>query len=211
MAIYRLIKTAVPGSAWLFGFLVAYVLAGCAAVTQNDTRELLNSERIAAKFGSYGIEILEAAETLRVSNLFSIEGGQRTCRTFAIVMYPAAIDSAVAAEHATVLGGGSIGAVFAAGGWQVRKTHLHYGEREATAAIAQHMGVPKGTALAEHAYVLEVQKGGLVIEYASLLEIHHPAYLSVTELPAIYGEIESGARADRVPELLATAAAWRER
>jgi hypothetical protein len=209
MDIYRLIKNTMPKSAWFFGLLVACALGGCAAVAQNDTRELLNSERIAGKFGSYGVEILEAAESLRISNLFSTESGQRTSRTVAVVMYPAAIDSAVATEHATVLAGGSIGAVFAANGWRVRKTHLYYGERGATAAIAQRMGVPEGTALAEHAYVLEVLKGGLVIEYAALLEIHHPAYLNLTELAAIYGEIASGARADRVPALLATAAAWR--
>ena len=51
-----------------------------------DRRLLLNSERIAEKFGNYGIEVLEQ-NPLRVSSLYSVEHGQRVCRTFAIVMF----------------------------------------------------------------------------------------------------------------------------
>lgn len=204
-------KGSLPRLAWLASLIVAYALGVAVAVAQDGGRELLNSERIASKFGNYGIEILDAAETLRISNLFSTESGQRTCRTFAIVMYPTTIDPAVAAEHATVLAGGSIGAVFAANGWQVRKTHLRYGERGATRAIAERMGIATGTPLAEHAYVLEVAKGGRVIEYAALLEIHHPAYLRLAELVEIYGAADPGTRAERVLVLQATAAAWPQR
>jgi hypothetical protein len=46
---------------------------------------LLNSERISQRFGSYGIEILDASSDYRISNLFSDEDGLAITRTFAIV------------------------------------------------------------------------------------------------------------------------------
>ena len=49
-----------------------------------ERRELLNSERIAQRFGSYGIEVLESDGRVRVSNLYSNEQGGRICRTFAV-------------------------------------------------------------------------------------------------------------------------------
>jgi len=87
-----------------------------ASRVESSNRQLLNSERIAARFGNYGIEVLAGDSRERVSNLYSEANGERTCRTFAVVRYPAAIDSAVAAEHDEIVRGGSIGAVFAAHG-----------------------------------------------------------------------------------------------
>jgi hypothetical protein len=157
------------------------------ALAQEATRELLNSERIAASFGSYGIEVLETSPTVRISNLYSEEGGARVCRTFAVVLYPAMPDAALANEHSAIAAGGSIGAVFAANGWIVRKTHLGYGTRHASARLAALMSVATGATLAEHFYVLDVVRDGRAIEYAALVEIHHPAYLDAAALEAIYG------------------------
>ena len=145
----------------------------------------MNSERIAAAFGTYGVEVLEQDEQVRVSNLFSGAGADKTCRTFAIVRYAPRIDAAVRAEHAEIVAGGSIGAVFAAHGWEVRKTHLGYSERPASARLASLMRVDVGTPLAEHVYVLDVVKDGRKIEYAALAEIHHPDYLDLADLPVI--------------------------
>lgn len=182
-------------------------VGGARTLAQDSGRELLNSERIASRFGSYGIEVLESSGQVRVSNLYSTQSGDRICRTFAVVLYPASIDPAVAAEHAAIVAGGSIGAVFAAGGWQVRKAHLYYGERDVTPHLATLMGVPAGTRLAEHAYVLDVVKEGRVVEYAALLEIHHPAYLGVAELAEIYGSAAPNGREALLARLLATATA----
>ena len=173
---------------------------------QAPVRELLNSERIAATFGSYGVEVLEQDGTVRISNLFSGEGEERVTRTFAVVRYAPQIDPAVSEEHAAIVAGGSIGAVFAARGWEVRKTHLHYGERPATAKLASLMRVAVGALLAEHLYVLDVVKDGRVIEYAALVEIHHPDYLGLPALAAIYGKPTSDGRSELVAALQATAA-----
>ena len=189
-------------AAWLYGGLF-----WVAASAQAPQKELLNSERIAAEFGSYSVEILESDPGLRVTNLFSHEGDSRTCRTFAVVRYPPLIDPAVRQEHAAILAGGSIGAVFAANGWEVRKTHLYFGETNATKRLAALMHVELGTHLAEHVYVLDVAKAGRVIEYAALVEIHHPDYLVRRDLSAIYGGEHPEGRSDLLATLLATAEA----
>jgi hypothetical protein len=186
-------------------------LLQCTTQAQTPTRELLNSERIAQRFGSYGIEVLESNETIRVSNLFSTANGERTCRTFAVVRYPDTVDPAFAAEHLAILNGGSIGAVFAAAGWEVRKSHLHFGETAAAARVAALMSVARGTPLAEHVYVLDIAKNGRVFEYAALVEIHHPDYLQSADLVRIYGPAAGGDRDALVATLLATAAERSER
>jgi hypothetical protein len=187
------------------GFAALCLLAGLAAVAQPPTRELLNSERIQQAFGNYGVEVVASDARLRVTSLYSTAGDVRTCRTFAVVRFPAAIDPAVAEEHATITHGGSIGAVFAANGWRVVKTHLRFGEIDATPRLASLMHVAVGTRLAEHAYVLDVTKDGKTVEYAALVEIHHPDYLRRTDLERIYGHADAGARQAVLDDLLAAA------
>lgn len=150
-------------------------------------RELLNSERIEQRFGSYGIEVLESGAEYRVSNLYSGTGAQRTCRTFAVVRYPERVDPAFAAEHEAILEGGSIGAVFSHAGWRVEKRHLAFGTLAATGRVASLMHIAVDTPLAVHVYVLEIVKGEQRFQYAAIVEIHHPDYLRVADLETIYG------------------------
>jgi hypothetical protein len=168
-------------------------------------RELLNSERIVERFGSYGIEVIESDGRVRVSNLFSAREGERTCRTFAVVRYPDRVDPAFSAEHDAIVRGGSIGAVFAAHGWRVGKTHLRFFEMGASPHVAELMHVSADTRLAAHAYVLDVSKGGRAIEYALIVEIHHPEYLALADLRAIYGAADAAGREKSLDALLATA------
>jgi hypothetical protein len=188
--------------------LVAVVaIAGAlAAAGQQAGRELLNSERIAQRFGSYGIEVLDATAGTRVSNLYSSTPGGRVCRTFAIVRYPNDIAPELAAPHAAILAGGSMGATLLEAGWQVQKRHLYFGHVGATAKVAVLMQVPPGTPLAEHAYVLDVVKDGRVLPYAALVEIHHPDYLGESDLMAIYGTPSSSGREALLTTLLDMAA-----
>lgn len=184
-------------------YIVAFAVVWAAAAAQ-PPREPLNSERIAATFGSYGVEVLEQDDAVRVSSLYSGAAGNRVCRTFAIVRYAPALDPAIRAEHAAIVAGGSIGAVFAAAGWEVRKTHLRYGERAASARLAALMHVDSGAPLAEHVYVLDVEKDGRTLEYAALVEIHHPDYLPRARLAEIYGAVDERRR-DLVAALRALA------
>ena len=181
--------------------------AASATSDQSSTRQLLNSERIAARFGNYGIEVLASDPRERVSNLYSETNGERTCRTFAIVRYPAGIDPALTAEHDEIVRGGSIGAVFAAHGWRVLKTNLRYFEIDAPKRVATLMRVATGTRLAAHAYELDVAKDGRAFEYALLVEIHHPDYLKRDDLRAIYGPADASTDEAVVDDLLSAALA----
>jgi hypothetical protein len=191
--------------AWLGVTDVAAQTAERAPTTAGDRRELLNSERIAQRFGSYAITVLESDGHVRVSSLYSEVPGGRICRTFAVVKYPDHVDSAFATEHDEIVRGGSIGAVFASHGWKVGKTNLRFLEIDATPRVAELMHVAAGTRLAAHAYVLDVTKDGRSIEYALLVEIHHPEYLKLADLSAIYGSASAAGRERSLDALLATA------
>ena len=198
-------------SAWATHlYIVAIALVASAPLlAQPPGRDLLNSERIAAQFGSYGVEVLEQDETVRVSNLYSGAGDDKTCRTFAVVRYQHIVDPQLSAEHAAIVAGGSLGAVFVAAGWEVRKTHLRYSETWATPRLASLMRVAAGTPLATDIYALDVAKGGQVVEYATLVEIHHPDYLTKDDLPAIYGPAFEAPRSARsVAAFMAAEAAF---
>jgi hypothetical protein len=185
-------------------YIVAIAVAAHVPSLGQPPREILNSERIAAVFGNYGVEVLEQDEAVRVSNLYSEADGERTCRTFAVVRY-GRIDTELRREHAAIVAGGSIGAVLAAAGWEVRKTHLHYATVGATPKLASLMQVAAGTPLAAHVYALDVAKAGRTLEYAALVEIHHPDYLGSDDLVAIYGPADEAARPGLGATTLATA------
>ena len=127
-------------------------------------------------------------------------------RTFAVVRFPAVLDAAVGSEHAAIRAGGSIGAVFAANGWTVLKTHLAFREIDATPRLASLMHVPVGSRLAEHAYVLDVARNGRTLPYAALVEIHHPDYLLASDLERIYGTPDVAGRQQLLDDLLLAAA-----
>lgn len=200
------------------GFGAYYVALICAAVVVTTataqlapggsapSRELLNSERIQAAFGSYAIEVLETTALLRVSSLQSLETGGPICRTFAVVRYPDAIDPALADEHGAIVSGGSIGAVFAASGWTIRKTHLHYGTMPAGSRAARLMAQAPGTAVAVHVYLFEVAKDGRSFPYATIAELHHPEYLTEDALRATYGPADATGKELLLAAMLETAA-----
>jgi hypothetical protein len=153
---------------------------------------LLNSERIKARFGSYGIDILGEVDGLRRANLYSHEAGEKVCRTFALVR-SADVAESIAAEHAAIVAGRSIGATFRDSGWRVVKRTRYTGvlERELLGnelghAIERLMQLDPPVPLAVHAYELIVERDGMSLHYASILELHHPAYLDTDELTALF-------------------------
>jgi hypothetical protein len=149
--------------------------------------QILNSERIEQTFGSYGIDVLYSDEKIRLSNLYSIDGGRRITRTLAIVRYPDEVSPAFAAEHAAILEGGSIGATFKAAGWEVVKDYHQYFRSYLSPLLAEAMDVPADTPMASHAYELEIARDDQTFDYALIVEIHHPDYLKEQDLVEIYG------------------------
>lgn len=154
-----------------------------------DTADLLSSERIQRKFGSYGVDVLQADANRRVSALYSLADGDKICRTYAQVRFAPTIDPAFAAEHARILAGESIGVVFRSAGWTIAKRHRHIGEAALpNGDVAELMRIGGQDRLATDTYVFEIEKDGRRFAYAEITELHHPAYLTAAELASIYGE-----------------------
>ena len=168
---------------------IGLLLTACASgqEPQDLGRELLNSERIAQVFGNYDLEVLTSTPTVRVSRLFSTHDGEEICRTFAVAVFPDRVDAAIAAEHAAILAGGSIGSTFVAAGRRVVKTHRYVGEIDSSAKLESLMGGIAPGRLAVHVYTLGVTNGERAIDYANMIEIHHPGYLQTEALREIYG------------------------
>ncbi|MEO1059629.1 MAG: hypothetical protein AAFY28_22220 [Actinomycetota bacterium] len=173
-------------------------IAGCAdsadeadvVSTPATTAPLLNSERIEQTFGSYDIEVLQQTASERVSDLYSGMGADRTTRTFAVVTYPSTIDDAVATEHETIVDGGSIGATFRDAGWTIDKIDRYIGSlpaAEVPPAAFDLMNI-EPRELAMHVYRFDVSRDGETIEYATIVELHHPEYLTTEQLVEIFGE-----------------------
>ena len=149
-----------------------------------------NSERIRHKFGSYGIEVLENSPGLRVSSLYSTHGGVKINRTFAVVTFPDVIEPIFEKEHEAIISGESIGIVFQKNGWLINKHHQYFGEIETPTghfATSSDSGETVKNRSAIHVYSLMVQKDGSEFQYASIAEVHHPEFLQLQDLAAIYG------------------------
>ena len=169
--------------------VVAAALDACA-----HESERLNSERIADRFGSYGIDVVSSEPGLRRSNLYSSENGVSTCRTYAVVRFVDEPNALIDTEHAQILAGKSIGAIFKASGWAILKETLHVGTvklDEPTHPVATLMRLELSADVAMHVYRLLLKKSDQAIEYATLIELHHPDYLGVSDLLNLYS-IDAG-------------------
>lgn len=158
---------------------------------ERQSRLLGNSERIRLKFGSYGIEVLENNPGLRVSSLYSTHDGEKINRTFAVTAYPDLIEPAFAKEHEAIINGQSIGIVFEQNGWLIDKHHLYFGEIETPRShfsSSSYSGEAGKVQSAIHVYALVVKKDISEFQYAFIAEVHHPEFLQLEDLAAIYGE-----------------------
>ena len=163
------------------------LLAGCASLPAG-----LNSERITATFGSYGVEILRAGKSRRVSNLYSTHGGQNVMRTYAVVDFVEPVAPALRDIHEDIVSGGSIGASFKDAGWTITKQPVFIGELEIPASyveIGTLMAIDLPQTLAVHVYHFRVENEARRLAYARITEIHHPDYLNAAKLRQLFGEI----------------------
>ena len=180
--------------------VVAAAISACAIES-----ELLNSERIADRFGNYGIEVLSHEAGLRRSNLYSTENGVRTCRTYAVVRFNEEPNAEIGSEHAQILAGNSIGAIFKANGWSIHKETLYVGAARLDTpgiAVAELMRLDPGTEVAMHVYRLLLKKDEQAIDYGTILELHHPDYLTQSDPRRMYAiESESALHPRQVEEL----------
>jgi len=160
--------------------VLAAILSACATESVN-----LNSERIEKRFGSYGIEVLASEAGLRRSSLFSDDNELATCRTYAVVQFVEQLDKRYNDAHSKVLEGNSIGATFREDGWDIRKKTLFVGSVRApdfANEVTDLMHLSGSQDIALHVYQLMLARDDIELEYATILEAHHPDYLSEDNL-----------------------------
>lgn len=141
-------------------------------------RNKLNSEVIAATFGSYGVEVIHENNESRLSNLYSDDKVMRTC---AIVDYAIPIPASLIKAHEEIVAGGSIGATLKKHGFALTKKPLYFGEIRLTDSLRAAMKVANETA-AVHIYELFVGE----TRYCIITEIHSPVYLNTHGLKLLY-------------------------
>ena len=164
--------------------VLAAVISACAAEPV-----LLNSERIEKRFGSYGVDVLASEAGLRRSSLFSVHDDEHVCRTYAVAQFTDQLVDHYGDEHAKVLAGNSIGAVFKSHEWNIHKQTLHIGSLDlppGNRVISSLMQIGAPRRLALHVYQLLLVKEAQVFEYATILEAHHPDYLVEDDLYSLY-------------------------
>jgi hypothetical protein len=164
--------------------VLAAILSACATESV-----VLNSERIERRFGSYGINDLASEAGLRRSSLCSYDGDTATCRTYAIVQFEEQLDDRYNDEHSKILAGDSIGATFKESGWNIRKNTLFVGTirlPDTRTEIGKLMKLSGAHDLALHVYQLVLVRQDSALEYATILETHHPEYLSEDALCEIF-------------------------
>lgn len=166
--------------------VLAAALSACSAQPQ-----LLNSERIEQRFGSYGVAVLQQEGSTRRSSLYSVDNGTRICRTYAVVEFADTVAGDVAPAHQAVLAGESIGTTLETAGWTLHKHTIHIGKLQVPDAqhtIARLMQLASPTILGMHIYRLLLEKDGQVIHYATIIESHHPEYLVEADLIGLYSQ-----------------------
>ncbi len=166
---------------------------------------ILNSERIERRFGNCGIAVLRDDAGLRRSSVYSCHGPKRVCRTYAVVRFTERPTARYREEHAKILAGNSIGAVFRSHGWHVHKQTLHIGRLSlpnTRTEIAELMRLDDERELPLHVYQMLLARDEQIFEYATIMEAHHPAYLSEADLRRLYSFDKSGELpAEQVAEL----------
>ena len=158
-----------------------------------ELRPLLNSERIEACFGSYGVEVLCQDGGWRVSSLYSFgKAGTRVTRTLAVTHFreqvPADLDSVLK----LIRDGASIGATLKANGWAVSKSGLYIGEVPMPDDFRQMINTDtedpaEASTAAVFVYDLSAHRNGVDAQIATIAEMYDPRYLTLSSLEKING------------------------
>ena len=91
--------------------------------------------------------------------------------------------------HSRVLAGDSIGETFKEDGWDIRKNTLYIGTIRLPGArteVGELMRLSGAHDLALHIYQLVLVRDINELEYATILEAHHPEYLTEKDLREIF-------------------------
>ncbi|HNP35623.1 MAG TPA: hypothetical protein PKK10_07210 [Woeseiaceae bacterium] len=178
--------------------VLSLLLSACA-----DNPAPLNSERIAMRYGSYGVEVLSMRDGVRRSSLYSLDNGERVTRTYAVVKFNVPPDSSIYAlienQHARILRGASIGSTFQDTGWVVAKRSSYIGTLKVplgSGRLQQLMQLSGTLHVAMHIYSFQIRKDSQIIDYATIIELQHPDFVDQDMLSTWYAVDPSIALSD---------------
>ncbi len=145
----------------------------------DELKGKLNSDRIKALFGNYGVELLYQEGSTRISNLHS-NGVMRTC---AIVSFSQSLPVWLQETHDKIFKGGSIGQTIIDSGFTLTKENIFVGNSELPNTVKERMDTQE-SAGAVHVYQLMVEKPGTMekILYCTITEVHSPCYLTLGDI-----------------------------
>lgn len=149
---------------------------------------ILNSERIKRKFGSFGVSLLKQDEDagIRVSNLYSEHDGERFMRALAFVHFSSSMDERLKDAHQEILSGGSIGTTLVKHGLSMDKRITFKGlSRYMPNNIIEAMKVYQRE-FATVTYELVAKDGDKNFSYCTITEIYSPTFLSLEDVEQIY-------------------------
>lgn len=154
---------------------------------------LLNSERIERCFGSYGVQVIDPVDHLRVARLYSLESGARVCRTLALTAFVVDLPPTLDPAMEKIRAGSSIGATLKSMGWTVGKQTIEVTRVKAGNRFRELSGLitlPQGTIIATHLYRLVAGRAGESHVVARIAEMHHPDYMTLADLERIRGSAD---------------------
>jgi len=175
----------------------ALQFAHAAPALQPEVVELLipklNSDRIAYFFGNYGVDPVvlnsDSLEEYRISNLYSVQDGQKIMRTLAVVQFQKPVPPDLQQVHREITNGASIGIALRKSGWSLEKIPLYFGAVTLSPQVRAWMQEQESDRAAIHIYKLSVFKeDSQPIDYCTILEVHSPQYLDEAWLEALYPE-----------------------
>jgi hypothetical protein len=192
----------------LFTLLTCFVFSSSAWAASascppiEEMRPLLNSERIEACFGSYGVEVLCQDGDLRISNLYSDgDYDKHFTRTLAVTRFREEPPMELGAALGRIREGASIGSTLKAEGWRVDKKGRYIGELTVTSTFGPSSTQADGIAAhvaAVYVYDLRAVRNGEVADFATIAELYDPQYLTLSDLEVIYAAEANAGQPDKV-------------
>lgn len=198
-----------------FGLAVTslLILSGCVSLQHRQPNELsvqndksflrpglLTSERINAKFGSFGVQVLlqDELSNIRFSNLYSLENGEKITRTLALVNFVEKIDPRLKKTHQEILDGASLGATLTKHGFLLQKNIVFTGVFDGLPPQLNAMMKVPNTEFAATIYEVLVKINNDTVPYCTITEIFSPAFVSKTELTSLHQQFNSNPNEDKV-------------
>ncbi len=170
-------------------------LSSCVSVKTNANIEksaphlapnILNSERIKIKFGSFGVKVLEQTNDYRFSNLYS-NAEQQIMRTLALTNYAPHENAELKDAHAAIMSGKPIGETLTSHGFTLEKKIIFKGEVTDMPEQVLRMMRTEQNKFATVIYDMWVIKDGQRTLYSTITELDSPHFLSLSDLDQIYG------------------------